>query len=263
MIERDCIQYEDIESEYLKAFSSFDLSNCLGYMPGRFGAYKYCEISSRTGIKVYLKEGADISNLPKITYQGIYSGDNYVFLSGNYTSRLEFKLFSGGNVVFGLGDSKWCRFRGQVEVRDKASIVLGRGISSNDVHINASGQSVLIGDDCMIAAGVKIRTHSGHAFLDLDTGELSTKSNSLVVEPHVWLGENAKLFMCSRVGSCSIVAYGSLVTAVVEDFSVAKGHPAKNTPLKNKLWLRSKNRRNVSLAEYFYKKMLSKRHAQL
>ncbi|MEE1672814.1 hypothetical protein SNR37_002224 [Agarivorans aestuarii] len=219
--------------------------------------FKLDERLSSDEVKIYVPPaGIKDEYLPRIV-RGKSSGQvSHIFLGGNYDKNLEIKLINTSSVIYLSGNTKWCRFTGCIELRQTSCFFLGRGISANNLAINCSNESVLIGDDCMFAEGVCIRTHSGHAFLNLDDDTKVTYSSPLTIEPHVWVGQDAKLFMCSFVGACSVIGFGALVTKPVARMVSAKGVPAKATSLDGKLWLRNSNFRNTELAKKAYRLFL-------
>ena len=77
-----------------------------------------------------------------------------------------------------------------------------------------------LGFDCMIANKVRIRNISGHTFIPLKdlahnniTHEINlhTYGGSLMIEPHVWIGECASIFtpFDCRIGFDAIVKFES------------------------------------------------------
>lgn len=206
----------------------------------------------KSQLRVFLSEGHSGKYFPTVEIEGEGSSNNVIILAGNYDSDCKIRFTGSNGQVFLAGNTKWCRFKGSILMRSDTSFALGRGVSANRVQIIVSGPGVLVGDDCMIANRVEIRTHSGHGFLNLKTGAIEGKSQSLVIEPHVWIGENAKLFMVPKVGACSVVAYNAVVTREVPRLSTAKGFPAKSVAAKDKIWVRSANQRNVELAQKTY-----------
>ncbi|MGK7906355.1 MAG: hypothetical protein AB4040_03890 [Synechococcus sp.] len=209
---------------------------------------------SNDSFDVYIKSSRSSSlKLPTIKHKNSAScRNNKIFISGNYNSNLKIKFLGSNSNVFLCGNTKWCKFSGLVEVRDNCDVIIGKGISSNDIKINVSHSGILLGDDCMFASGVEIRTHSGHVFINTETNEIATRRKSLHIEPHVWVGQKAKIFMCPKIGACSVIGYGALVTSEVPRMSSAKGFPAISKPTKN-LWARNRSPRNIKLAQLSYK----------
>jgi len=105
----------------------------------------------------------------------------------------------------------------------------GRGATAVGCSIEIEGQDlgVAIGDDALISNGVWLRNYNMHALHDLRTGQpIGRKPASLVLERHVWLGQDALLLNCGRIGSGAVVGARSLVTRPVPSCVIAAGNPA-------------------------------------
>lgn len=87
-------------------------------------------------------------------------------------------------------------------------------------------EPVIIKRDAVVSAGVTILTHQ-------DVGErmlnqyFERKTGSVVLDEGCWIGANATILNGVRIGKCSVVAAGAVVTRDVEDYSVVGGVPAK------------------------------------
>ena len=106
------------------------------------------------------------------------------------------------------------------------------GVGSSAVgcclEIEGIGHGMVVGDDALISGGVWLRNYDMHAMHDLRTGaRISRPPLDLVLERHVWLGQDALLMSCGRVGMGSIIGARSLVKAVVPPRVVAAGTPAR------------------------------------
>jgi len=146
-------------------------------------------------------------------------------------------------------------------VNDSASVFIGSGCTSNGLELNISPPGCVIGDDCMFGRSVKVRSHTGHAFYDVNTKDVGTSSRLLHVEPHVWIGEGARIFKGGIIGACSIIGYESLMISDLPRFSVASGVPAREaSKLNSKLWMRSFNSAHKDRALYYYKKYCDTGH---
>ncbi len=97
-----------------------------------------------------------------------------------------------------------------------------------NIEIEGDDRSVAIGDDALISSGIWIRNHDMHSVHDLRTGErINRPPVDTVLERHVWLGQNALLLNCQRIGTGSIVGAMSLVKGVVGDCVAVAGAPAR------------------------------------
>jgi len=96
------------------------------------------------------------------------------------------------------------------------------------LEIEGIGHGMVIGDDALISGGVWLRNYGMHAMHDLRTGaRIGRPPLDTVLERHVWLGQDALLLSCERVGMGSIVGARSVVKGVVPPCVVAAGTPAR------------------------------------
>jgi acetyltransferase-like isoleucine patch superfamily enzyme len=87
---------------------------------------------------------------------------------------------------------------------------------------------VAIGDDALISSDVWIRNHDMHAIVDLRSGHRVDRAPvDVIVERHVWIGQNAMLLNCQRVGAGAIVGAQSLVKNTVAGCVAVGGVPAR------------------------------------
>jgi len=113
---------------------------------------------------------------------------------------------------------------------DRQFLFWGAGASAVgcSLEIEGIGQGMVVGDDALISDGVRIRNYDMHAMHDLRTGaRIGRPPLDTVVERHVWLGQDALLLSCERVGMGSIIGARSLVKGVVPPHVVAAGTPAR------------------------------------
>lgn len=105
----------------------------------------------------------------------------------------------------------------------------GKGSTTNGTHISVCGDdcSFIVGDDCMFAHGVEARTHDMHAIISMTDGKQSNKPQSILLEPHVWIGPHVSLGRGVRIGFGSIVGAKSFVSRNIPRFSLAAGLPAR------------------------------------
>jgi acetyltransferase-like isoleucine patch superfamily enzyme len=54
-----------------------------------------------------------------------------------------------------------------------------------------------------------------------------TETSPIIVEDEVWIGANVTILPGVKIGKCSVIGAGSVVTADVEPYSIYAGVPAK------------------------------------
>ncbi len=95
------------------------------------------------------------------------------------------------------------------------------------IEIEGDDRFVAIGDDALISSGIWIRNHDMHAIHDMRTGaRINRPPVDTVLERHVWVGQNAMLLNCQRVGAGAIIGAQALVKNVVGQCVAVGGVPA-------------------------------------
>jgi hypothetical protein len=106
----------------------------------------------------------------------------------------------------------------------------GRGASAVgcSLEIEGTGRGVVVGDDALISSGVWVRNYDMHSVFDLATGtQINRPPVDTVIERHVWLGQDALLLTCERVGTGSIIGARAVVKGEVPPRVAAAGAPAR------------------------------------
>lgn len=134
-------------------------------------------------------------------------------------------------------DNGWCRIganhgvsplKAGIRVGQDSSVELGDNVSTT-AHVDISaveGTSVTIGDDVMIATGVRIRTDDGHPIFHIATGKRVNISKSISIGDHVWLAIDALILGGACIGEGSVVGARALVTREFPNNCVIAGVPA-------------------------------------
>jgi acetyltransferase-like isoleucine patch superfamily enzyme len=105
---------------------------------------------------------------------------------------------------------------------------IGANTTLVDVHIAVTepGSQILIGDDCMLANDIDIRTGDSHSVIDIASGERLNFPEDVTIENHVWIAPHVVILKGVSIGSHSVIATGSIVTRSVESGVIAAGNPA-------------------------------------
>lgn len=87
--------------------------------------------------------------------------------------------------------------------------------------------SLTIGDDCMFAGGIDIRTDDSHPIFDRATGKRLNQSRSVSIGNHVWLAPSAAVFGGATVGEGSVIGAKSIALTDIPPNCLAVGAPAR------------------------------------
>ncbi|MCX5469848.1 DapH/DapD/GlmU-related protein [Acinetobacter nematophilus] len=118
------------------------------------------------------------------------------------------------------------------------TLFIGKNFQMNDyVHITAM-QSVIIGDNVLLASKIYISdcTHGSYGGDDNDShpdtppDKRSLFSKPVIIEDNVWLGEFVSVLPGVTIGKGTIVGANSVVSKSLPPYVIAVGSPAK--PIK-------------------------------
>ena len=101
-------------------------------------------------------------------------------------------------------------------------------INGNTSLIAGANSRITIGDNCLIADNVHIRTTT-HKYIDKNTliQEQGHEEKDITIGNDVWIGYGAQIMAGVKVGNGAVVAAGAIVTKDVEEYAVVAGVPAK------------------------------------
>jgi hypothetical protein len=86
---------------------------------------------------------------------------------------------------------------------------------------------VMVGDDSMVSWDVWCRNSDSHGMFDIASLALINPARDLVLGPHVWLGQGARIARGVTIGAGSIIGLGAVVARDIPARVVAVGTPAR------------------------------------
>ena len=102
----------------------------------------------------------------------------------------------------------------------------------NVLLVVCEGTRVDIGEDCIFANGVTIRTSDQHAIYNNDNMRIN-KAKNVKIGNHVWLGAHVIVMKGTEVGDGSVIGMNSMITKNIPINCIAVGTPAK--PIKHNI----------------------------
>lgn len=157
---------------------------------------------------------------------------------------------SQGRVEIGKGRKGLTPFSGFIRVGQDSTVKIGDFCSTTSPALVSAveGTSVILGNDCMLASEVQLRSDDGHPIFEVSTGKRVNVSQSITVGSHVWLGWGVVVLGGVTIGDGSVVGVRSVVTKDLPNNVIAVGSPAK--VVKTDIaW----ERPHLSLKQPFYK----------
>lgn len=108
-----------------------------------------------------------------------------------------------------------------IRIWKNSKLVLRNGFINENVQVTA-GDSIEIGDECVIGRDVNIRSFNGHVILSPEY----LIAKKITIGNHVWIGQGVTILKGVWVGDGAIVAAGSVVTKDVPEKCLVGGNPA-------------------------------------
>lgn len=141
-----------------------------------------------------------------------------------------------------------CRIDAYSDSNKDFVISIGKNVQINDnVHIGGV-ESIIIGDNVLIASKVFITDHNHGNYSDDNQDspysipqERPIHSKSVTIKNNVWLGEYVSVLPGVTIGEGSIIGTMSVVNKNIPPFSIAVGSPARVIKSYNhiqKKWLK-------------------------
>lgn len=139
------------------------------------------------------------------------------------------------NLGVGLTTGFGCRIEAHpIEKQHNDCILFGKNVQINDyVHI-ASGKSVTLGDNVLIASKVYISdiNHGSYKGAVQDSPNSAPDSRALSADPiiigsNVWIGESCCILPGVKIGEGAVIGAMSVVTKDIPPYCIAVGSPAK------------------------------------
>ena len=199
------------------------------------GAQVSINVSDAHNCKVYV--GHNVKGKIRVSFKG--NGSTLWIGNGCVLNDLEIRSFQDEDVVV-IGN--------RVTTTAKNVWISGNGAGSKK-------PAIIIGDDCMFSYDIVLRNSDAHPIYSFKSGcQVNEPEGIILIEPHVWIGEQVNILKSVKVGACSVIALGSLVTKDIPRFSIARGVPAVARVDRDLYWSRGEGEDQKARARYFVEK---------
>jgi acetyltransferase-like isoleucine patch superfamily enzyme len=161
-----------------------------------------------------------------------------IFYSDARLIRLPVYIRGGKRMTYGKGltTGYGCRIECfSIASNKKHSLEIGKNCHIGDyVHI-ASGEEVVIGDNCLLASKIYISDishglYSGgsvHSSPSMEPRYRTLHTKPVSIGDNVWIGEGVTILPGTKIGNGCIIGANSVVNKHIEDNCLAVGCPAK------------------------------------
>lgn len=133
------------------------------------------------------------------------------------------KIKIDDNVKFYRGGELW--------IEDyHGSVIIGKHTTFENAHIAVTEpySKISIGEDCMFAYGIDLRTGDSHSILDRHSRKRINYAQNIIIGDHVWVASHVSILKGVSIGSNCVVATRSVVTKnFAQDHILIGGSPAK------------------------------------
>lgn len=185
--------------------------------------------------RVSIQDGSSfaLDHFKKLRYSVIkcQGKDNSISIGGELVG-CTINIIGDGNEV-SIGSNCRLTFTEITIISNNSSIRLSENSTSNGKHhapnlLLARGEAshIFIGEDCMLAYGIEVRTSDSHPIF-AHNGERINPSADVTLGKHVWVGAYCSILKGSHIGPGSILSTRSLVTSEVGSNEIWGGVPAK------------------------------------
>lgn len=216
--------------------------------------------------KVFFKGDAPPPNC-LIAFAETANNCKVFFESGVTAKGSRFSIKDDGNLVYVGKNSALNKVA--VTLLSKGDFVLvGESVAVTTSNSWSTGFSpgknnngLIIGDHCLMAPEIIIRPADGHMIMDAITGQqVNISQKPIIIEPYCWIGQRTAVLKNVRIGACSIVSLGAVVTRSCERFSAMGGVPATARRIDGKIWLRNQSKESKRVQKMYLERFFNKGH---
>lgn len=132
----------------------------------------------------------------------------------------------GNRIIIAPG----CQLRGLTieALGHDCTIEIGQGVRNTGpgkISCQERGTRLVIGKGGLLAKGVTMLTSDGHDIYG-QNGERINPPRDIIIEPHVWVGQDAMILKGAHIGTGCVIGARSVVTGKIAPESIAAGNPA-------------------------------------
>jgi acetyltransferase-like isoleucine patch superfamily enzyme len=176
---------------------------------GRRNAFQQAGTAIFVNSKVHI-----VGNNNNVRIEDFCSFNNVTFFIRGDNNRI--KISKGVKFKFG----------GSLHIEDNDCLIsIGENSTFEDTHIAVTepGSQITIGEDCMFAYDVDLRTGDSHSIIDTKTNRRTNYAKNISVGDHVWIAPHCSILKGVTIGKNCIVATRSVLTKTFDREGVILG----------------------------------------
>jgi acetyltransferase-like isoleucine patch superfamily enzyme len=118
--------------------------------------------------------------------------------------------------------------KSKIILAKQSSLSIGESVSMSAIYIYAA-TNIKIGNNCVFGGDVTIIDTNFHStnYIDRRSDKGIINASPIIIEDDVFIGTKSIILKGVHIGSCSIVAAGSVVTKDIPKNEIWGGNPAK------------------------------------
>ena len=168
-------------------------------------------------LKFRYKKTTHIRDLGKGKIKKEIIGNNNKIEIGDksYVRNLKI-LIHGQNNLIRIGER--CKFVPECSIWIKGSnckIIIGDGTTfmyHNHLNATEDNSTIFIGNDCMFANTIIIRTSDDHPIIDIETGKRINLPQDIFIGNHVWVAPHVKIMKGAYIASNCIIGSDTTIS---------------------------------------------------
>ena len=192
----------------------------------RGGSARITRKSIRGEGNIFQAEGATLSG---VELDIIGDRNRIIVGEGCVLDNVNFRL-RGSDHLIEIGKNCRVSRAGTFWLEDHhCEVRIGQNTTMVEVSISLaeSHSKALIGEGCMFASDIEIRTSDAHSVIDTASGERINLAEDVTIGNHVWIASHSIILKGVNIGENSVVAAGAVVTNSCPPGSILAGNPAR------------------------------------
>jgi len=175
---------------------------------------------------IFQAEGATLSG---VELDIIGDRNRIIVGEGCVLTNVRFRL-RGSDHIIEIGKNCRVSCAGSFWLEDHhGEVRIGQNTTMVEVSISLAEphSKALIGEECMFASDIEIRTSDAHSVIDTVSGERINLAEDVTIGDHVWIASHSIILKGVNIGENSVVAAGAVVTNSCLPGSILAGNPAR------------------------------------